>query len=104
LKEEIIGKTPIELGRCEETTEQDTLRMTIPFSKGEVFDVEHLHRRKDGSNFWVKTKGQPILNTKGEVVQYFAMIEDISLSKKYEESLQVEKGKYQSIIANRNLG
>jgi PAS domain S-box-containing protein len=103
-KEEIIGKTPIELGKCKETAEQETLRMTIPFSKGEVFDVEHLHRRKDGSNFWVKTKGQPILSSQGEVVQYFAMIEDISLNKKYEESLKIEKEKYQSIIANMNLG
>lgn len=103
-KEEIIGKTPIELGKCEETTEQETLKMTIPFSKGEVFDVEHLHRRKDGANFWVKTKGQPILNSKGEVVQYFAMIEDISLNKKFEESLKIEKEKYRNIIANMNLG
>ena len=103
-KEEVVGKTPIEIGKCEETADAETLKMTIPFSNGEVFDLEHLHRRKDGSSFWVKTKGQPIKNSNGEVTQYFAMIEDISLKKKYEEVLQNERNKYSSIIANMNLG
>jgi PAS domain S-box-containing protein len=102
--EEIIGKTPIEIGKCEETPLEETLKMTIPFSKGDVFDVEHLHQRKNGTSFWVKTKGQPILNAKGEVTQYFAMIEDISIKKRLEESLQIEKEKYRNIIANMNLG
>lgn len=103
-KEEIIGRTPIELGKCAETTDEETLKMKIPFLNGEVFDVEHLHRRKDGSNFWVKTKGQPIKNSKEQVIQYFAMIEDISLKKNYEEVLKNERNKYSSIIANMNLG
>lgn len=103
-KEEVIGRTPIELGKCEETADEETLKMTIPFLNGDVFDVEHLHRRKNGSSFWVKTKGQPIKNNKGEVTQYFAMIEDISLKKNYEEVLKNERNKYSSIIANMNLG
>jgi PAS domain S-box-containing protein len=96
--------TPIALGKCQETSDEETLKMIIPFLNGDVFDVEHLHRRKDGSNFWVKTKGQPIKNDKGQVVQYFAMIEDISLKKSYEEVLKNERNKYSSIIANMNLG
>lgn len=103
-KEEIIGKTPIEIGKCEETAKEETYKMTIPFLKGDVFDVEHLHRRKNNSNFWVKTKGQPIKNSNGEVTQYFAMIEDISLKKNYEEVLKNERNKYSNIIANMNLG
>jgi len=103
-KEEVIGKTPIELGKCKETSDEETLKMTIPFLNGEVFNVEHLHRRKDGSNFWVKTKGQPIKNSNGEVTQYFAMIEDVSLKKNYEEVLKNERNKYSNIIANMNLG
>lgn len=103
-KEEIIGMTPIALGKCKETTVEEMRKMTIPFLKGNIFDLEHLHRRKDGSNFWVKTKGQPIKNDKGQVVQYFAMIEDISLKKNYEEVLKNERNKYSSIIANMNLG
>jgi len=103
-REEIIGKTPIEIGKCKETSDEETLKMTIPFLNRDVFDVEHLHRRKNDSNFWVKTKGQPIKNSNGEVTQYFAMIEDVSLKKNYEEVLKNERNKYSNIIANMNLG
>lgn len=103
-REEVIGKTPIEIGKTEQTNIEELQKMITPFYKGEAFDLEHLHRRKNGGNFWVKTKGQPIVNSNGEVIQYFAMIEDISLKKRYEESLEIEKEKYRNIIANMNLG
>jgi PAS domain-containing protein len=44
-----------------------------------------------------------ILDENGEVTQFFAMVEDISLKKRYDESLQIER-KYRGIIANMNLG
>lgn len=103
-KEEVLGKTPIELGITGLTDNDELQKMITPFYNGNPFDVDLIHGRKDGSSFWVKTKGQPIKNDKGEVTQYFAMIEDISLSKKYEESLKIEKEKYRNIIANMNLG
>jgi hypothetical protein len=49
-----------------------------------------------------KVKGQPILDENGEVTQFF-VVEDISLKKRYDESLQIEKEKYRGIIANMNL-
>ncbi len=103
-KEEILGKTPIQIGFVEETNRDELNKMTSSFFKGQPFDVELKHGRKDGSSFWSKTKGQPILNSDGQVLQFFAMIEDISLKKRYDESLQIEKEKYRSIIANMNLG
>ncbi|MGM8363665.1 PAS domain S-box protein [Flavobacterium sp. ARAG 55.4] len=103
-KEEILGKTPIEVGRCEFTDKESLKKMADLFFKGELFDLELIHGRKDGTYFWTKTKGQPILNSKDEVTQYFAMIEDITIKKQYEESLEKEKEKYSRIIANMNLG
>jgi PAS domain S-box-containing protein len=103
-KEEILGKTPIEIGFVEETDRDELKKMTNSFFKGQPFDVELKHGRKDGTSFWAKTKGQPILNSDGRVLQFFAMIEDVSLKKRYDESLQIEKEKYRSIIANMNLG
>lgn len=103
-REEVIGKTPIEIGKTNHTNKSDLKKMIEPFYKGIPFDIDLIHARKDGSSFWSKNKGQPILNSKGEVIQYFAMIEDISLKKRYDESLQNEKEKYRSIIANMNLG
>ena len=103
-KEEVIGKTPIEIGNCENTNVDELRKMKKSFYNGEPFDVELVHRRKDGGCFWTNTKGQPILDKSGNVIQYFAIVEDISLKKRYDESLQIEKEKYGNIIANMNLG
>jgi PAS domain S-box-containing protein len=103
-REEVIGNTPIQLGRSEETSEEELLKMVVPFLKGDPFNVEHLHRRKNNESFWVNTKGQPIVDSDGKVVEYFAMIEDITQKKKQEEILKNEKEKYSNIIANMNLG
>ncbi|TDE03607.1 PAS domain S-box protein [Flavobacterium hiemivividum] len=103
-KEFILGKTPIEIGNCEHTHKEDFSKMLLPFYRGEHFEEELIHGRKDGSYFWSRIKGQPIFDEQGNVKQYFAMLEDISLKKRYDESLEIEKSKYQNIIANMNLG
>jgi PAS domain S-box-containing protein len=103
-KDEIIGKTPVQIGRTSDIDDEQLNIMVSSFYNGFPFDVELKHGRKDGSSFWVKAKGQPIVDEKGEVTQFFAMIEDISLKKRYDESLQIEKEKYRGIIANMNLG
>lgn len=101
---EIIGKTPIEVGRTDQTDPSEIHRMINAFYTGESFEVELHHSRKDGSHFWSRVKGQPIKDQNGVATQYFAILEDISFKKKYDESLQIEKEKYRSIIANMNLG
>lgn len=103
-KEEIFGRTPIEIGLTDETDKEELKKMVNAFFGGLAFDVELKHGRKDSSSFWAKSKGQPIFNSKGELIQFFAMIEDITQKKQYDERLQIEKEKYRSIIANMNLG
>jgi PAS domain S-box-containing protein len=103
-RNEVLGKNPIDIGLCAETNKTDLKKMTVPFFKGEAFEVEFAHGKKDGTSFWSKSKGQPILDNHGKVMQYFAMIEDISLKRNYDRNLETEKEKYRSIIANMNLG
>ncbi len=103
-KEEVIGNTPINLGKCDETPQEELLKMIVPFVNGEAFNVEHLHRRKEGKSFWVTTKAQPIVDENGKVEQYFAMIEDATEKKRHEAVLRNEREKYSNIIANMNLG
>ena len=103
-KEEIFGRTPIEIGLTDETDKEELKKMVNAFFGGLAFDVELKHGRKDSSSFWAKSKGQPIFNSRGELIQFFAMIEDITQKKQYDERLQIEKEKYRSIIANMNLG
>lgn len=97
-KEDIIGKSPIEVGRTFNTDKEAIKKMINLFMTGESFNVEITHGRKDGSYFWTRTKGQPVYNKNGELLQYFAVIEDITDEKKKEEQLTLL-----SLIAEKNI-
>ena len=103
-KEEVIGKTPIELGNCELTNKEDLKKMLVPFLNGEMFDVELIHGRKDGSCFRTKTKGQPILDSQGNVIQYFAMIEDVTEKKIADVKLMESENRLSFLILNLQTG
>ncbi|WP_418262010.1 PAS domain S-box protein [Flavobacterium faecale] len=103
-KSDVIGKTPIEVGRTKETSKEELRKMIDAFFAGKAFEVELLHAHESGIPFWSRVKGQPICDVEGKVSQYFAILEDISFKKRYDEAIQMEKEKYRSIIANMNLG
>ncbi|GGB79326.1 hypothetical protein GCM10007424_19360 [Flavobacterium suaedae] len=96
--DEVIGRTPVEIGITDKTNREALKQMIESFYSGKSFDVEIPHGRKDGSYFWSRTKGQPIYDDNGKVVQYFAMIEDMTEAKKQEERLQLL-----SLIAQKNI-
>ena len=95
---EIIGKTPVEIGRTELTDDEALSKMVGHFYKGESFDVEIAHGKKDGGYFWTRAQGQPIYDEEGKVVQYFAMIQDMTEDKEREEQLVIL-----SLIAQKNM-
>ena len=103
-KEEVIGRTLIEVGKCDYTNKEDLKKMTGLFFKGEMFDVELIHGRKDKSYFWTKTKGQPILDSVGNVIQYFAMIEDITEKKNSNFKLVESENRLSLFIVNLQTG
>lgn len=103
-QEEVLGNTPIQLGKCEETTEEELLKMTVPFLNGDPFNLEHLHLKKNGEKFWVKTKGQPIFDSNGKVAQYFAMIEDITEKKQADFKLMESEDRLLFLIRNLQTG
>ncbi len=85
--DEMAGKTPIELCKGP-LSEKDSLRAMLDlFYSGKSFHVEVAHYRKDGSWFWGKAKGQAVLDEKGGIFRYFAIIEDISCQKQMEKDL-----------------
>ncbi|OOV17699.1 PAS domain S-box protein [Flavobacterium sp. LM4] len=97
-KEDILGKSPIDVGRTVSTDKEAINKMVDLFLTRESFDVEITHGRKDGSYFWTRTKGQPVYDKNGELLQYFAVIEDITDEKKNEEQLILL-----SLIAEKNI-
>ena len=88
-KEEIYGKTPVEIGRLPESSIEEIRKMVVAFGNNEPFDVEILHKTKSGKTFWSRTKGQPIKDANGTTIQYFAMVDDVSKEKIKEERLQI---------------
>ncbi|MCW4470817.1 PAS domain S-box protein [Flavobacterium sp. MFBS3-15] len=97
-KQDIMGKTPIEIGRAPNTDKETLDTMVDLFFKGKPFDIEISHARKDGTYFWSRTKGQPLYNSAGEFMQYFAVIEDMTEEKEREEQLVLL-----SLIAEKNI-
>lgn len=94
--EEIIGRTPIELCKGPFSDRASLKTMIDAFNSGQPFDIEGIHYRKDGTWFWGRTTGQPVLSKQGAITHYFSMIEDISAEKvaqrklkEYEERLRM---------------
>ncbi|MET0391853.1 MAG: PAS domain S-box protein [Chitinophagaceae bacterium] len=86
--QEVIGKTPIELFKGPLSDKATISRILEAFTTGRSFRAEVIYYRKDGSPFWGRTKGQPIVRSKTQGLQYFGIIEDISTEKKQEEEIQ----------------
>lgn len=96
--EEVIGKTPIEIGKCELSNEEDINKMRKAFFEGKVFDIEVYHAHKTQKPFWSKSKGQPVFDKHGKIKHYFAIIENHTSEKEKEEELLVL-----SSIAQKNI-
>lgn len=96
--EDVIGRTPIEVGIHEGIDKEALKEMTTLFYAGETFDVEITHARKDGSCFWTRTTGQPVYDNNGRLLQYFAIIEDTTKEREKDEQL-----KLLSLIAEKNI-
>lgn len=86
-QEDIIGSTPISLCKGPLSNKESLKEMLRLFYAGENFTTEVIHYKKDGSYFWGRVKGQSVLDEKRNVIQYFAMIEDISEQKRMELDL-----------------
>lgn len=97
-KEDVIGKTPVEVGLCELSNKEEIDKMLRAFYEGNVFDIDVFHAHKNQKPFWSKSKGQPIFDKQGKIVQYFAIIQNNTVEKEKEEQLSIL-----SSIAERNI-
>lgn len=86
-QKEVIGKSLIEIGSGKLSNKDEIYKMVEAYYKGQTFNVEYLHLKKDGTVFKAKITGQPIVDSSGAVTQYFAIIEDITLEKEREDQL-----------------
>jgi PAS domain S-box-containing protein len=87
--EEVIGRTPIEIGQCETTSLEELQNIRTAFYSSDNFLTEISHNTKSGISFWARIKGQCIFDDNGVINQYFAIFEDVTLEKEKENQLRL---------------
>lgn len=103
-RDEVVGNTLYELINGAETNTQVLARVKDGYINGHEFEEELIIHRKDGSWFWARIQGRPIVDDSGNFTVYFTVIEDISHRKFALEWLKGQEERYRGIIANLNLG
>ncbi len=87
--DEIIGKSPIELCKGLLTDENTLNSIRNSFFKGTGFTEEVIHYKKDGTFFWGRSFGQPLINAEGELIEFFSIIQDVTQEKESQSKMKV---------------
>lgn len=87
--DEIIGKSPIELCKGPLTDENTLNSIRKNFFKGTGFTEEVIHYKKDGTFFWGRSFGQPLINAEGELTEFFSIIQDVTQEKESQSKMKV---------------
>jgi PAS domain S-box-containing protein len=66
-----------------------------------VFELEHRVRRADGSLGWTYSRAVPLMDTKGEIIEWFGAASDITERKRMEEGLRKAKDELEERVRER---
>lgn len=101
---ECLGKSPGSLlqGR-------DSDPRTINYLKGQIlagknFDCEIINYHKNGNSYWVKISGHPIFDEEGNLIQFFALEEDITERKLSAEKIKASEQRWQFALEGAGEG
>jgi len=67
---------------------------------GKVYDVEYLHRNREGKYRWHHSRGRAIYDSEGQAVRMVGFISDIAERKLGEEALRKGEEKYRLLVRN----
>lgn len=96
---ELIGKTPNIL-KSGHTTRDDYREIWQRLAHGHPWSGVFKNLRKDGSHYWATTSLLPLLDEKGEIINYIGMGEDITEKRRVDEKIaQVQKMEAVGILA-----
>ena len=86
---EVVGKTPDTYLHGEETDPECTKYIVECIAAQKPCECKLVNYSKSGKKYWIRLHIQPLLNSKGEVEQYFALQTDITKQKEEEEQLRL---------------
>jgi PAS domain S-box-containing protein len=102
--EEVKGKTPGSIMQGKDSDPETIQYMRRKIHKGRSFSCEIYNYTKSKVGFWVRINAQPVFDKKGNLVQYFAIQEDITLEKKSQKEFQEAINRMTSLITNLHAG
>ncbi len=86
--DEVKGKTPGSLLQGPQTDIKTKQYIRAQISKGEAFTCEIFNYKKTGEGYWLRINSQPIFDTNGKLIQFFAIEEDITKEKETDKKLK----------------
>ena len=101
--EEVIGKNPrlLKSGQQPKTFYKE---MWKTLTSGKVWQGVFCNMKKDGTLFWENASISPIINDKGEIINYLAVKEDITEKRKADEALRKSRERYELAMNITNDG
>jgi len=101
--DECVGRLITEICDGPETDSETIRYVTEQVTRRQSFRVETLNYKKNGETYWSDVSCQPIVDEKGEVIQYFSIATDITERKQLEKQLEKERREQQIRVAAATL-
>jgi PAS domain S-box-containing protein len=102
--ESLIGKTFFDLMPPAESTRMQALFQSLRVSLHPFRDVDYINYHLDGSQRYMQTSGQPILNTDGLLIGFRGIVRDMTEKKQAEESIRVSESRLQLALVVTDVG
>lgn len=69
-----------------------------------VFELEHRVAGADGGEAWIHSRAVPLLDDRGEIVEWFGVARDITKAKQAEQALRESEQRFRSVFEQSTAG
>ena len=94
------GQTPGSLLQGEDSDPTTIAYLKEQIKNGLPFQCEIINYTKQKKPYWIRLSGQPVFDSNGNVVQYFAFEENITDRKLAEQKLEEQRHFYEDVLNN----